>query len=59
MTKTMKKKYIAPKISERALVYEYHILSGSGLRATFALSRESNTWDEDDEEEETEDSMWK
>ena len=49
---TMKKKYIAPRISERALIFETHLLQVSGRRATFALGRESDMW-EDEEEEDT------
>lgn len=52
----MKKKYISPKISERALMFENHLLLSSGKRAISALGRESNTWEDDwDDEEETED----
>ena len=55
---TMKKKYTAPQTTERALVFETHLLSGSGLRATFALGRESKTWDEEEVEEEENTGGW-
>lgn len=55
---TMKKKYISPKISERALMFENHLLLSSGKRAISALGRESTTWDEEEVEEEENKGGW-